>query len=588
MINYQELVRPGDHMVLLYNDENDVVKPVVEFMVASLDRNERCIYVSGDTNMKMLKNTLGKYIDIDERIEKKDLFLLNKENAYAKDGEFEPDKMIELILSLTEESLELGYSGMSITGELSWVLDYGSGIDKIIEYEWKLNERVFTKKELTALCRYNLNKFEDEMITNIIQLHPIVVYKDKIHENPYYLPPDGYKERNLLKYQVATWLKNIDEFSNIKSKFDKEIRRIEMESESKSDFMSKISHDMKTPLSAIISLSEFGSEEIKDIKGQEYFNEIKGSAEYLLSLMNDILDYQKLKNNGVEVVREKTNILSFLNSVKTIINPQAIKKKLEFNATFDFGVEQTVYKLDLKKVSQILINILSNSIKYTEPGGTISWKATIESADGTYYLFNIIEDTGVGMSTQFQRHMFDSFAQEENILTQSEGGTGLGLPIVKQLIEIMKGEIKVESGLKRGTKVEITLPLLEAEKAIEKKINVALLEGKNILICEDVEINSRILMKHLEKTGANIDIVKNGIEAVGRVKVVGYDLIFMDLRMPLMNGHEATSEIRKFNSTVPIIIVSADNDKECDIEANAFLSKPIDKYNLFKTIESLI
>ena len=582
MLNYQEIVSPGDHMVLLYND---VVKPVVDFMVASLDRNERCIYVSGDTNMDMLIETLGEYIDIENRIEKNDLFLLSKEDAYSKDGEFVPDKMIELLLKLSEESLNLGYSGISITGELSWVLNYGDGIDKIIEYEWKLNERVFVKKELTALCRYNLNKFDDTMIANIIQLHPIIVYKGKIHENPYYLPPEGFKEDNLPKYQVETWLKNIDEFTNVKSKFERDIRKIESESTAKSDFLSRMSHDMRTPLSAIISLSEFGMEEDDEIKNDKYFSEIKMSAEYLLSLMNDILDYQKLKNSKVEINKSCVDVSKLLKNIYGMIKPQADKKSISMKMeSVNYVKDCNQCMIDSKRVSQILINILNNSVKYTEPGGSINWYSYIESKNGKDYLVNTISDTGVGMSKKFQRHMFESFAQEENILTQSEGGTGLGLPIVKQLVELMNGKVDVESELKVGTTIKVSIPIDRSKKKLDKIPN---LENKKILICEDNEINAQILMKHLEKTKALIGVAKNGIEAISMAKEVDYDLILMDLRMPIMNGIEASQEIHKFNKEVPIVIVSAD-DMDLIKEANAFLAKPIDKNKLYETIEKLI
>ena len=587
MLNYQEMVRPGDHMVLLYYNENDVVKPVSEFITASLDRGERCIYVSGDTNMGMLKKVLSEYYDLEKIINKGDLIIIDRDEAYSKNGEFEPDKMIELLTDLTKDSLDLGYRGMSITGELSWLLDYGDKLDKIIEYEWKLNERVFVNEELTALCRYNLTKFKDDMLINIIQLHPLVVYEDKIHKNPYYLPPEGYKENNLSKYQLITWLKNIDEFTSTKSKFDKEIKRIENESIAKSEFMSKISHDMKTPLSAIISLAEFGMDENEDLKGIEYFYEIRNSAEYLLSLMNDILDYQKLKNNRVDICKTDVEIHSMLINIKNMMSIPADKKKVSLKVDFDSINEKTIYSTDSKKVSQVLINILSNAIKYTEPGGFVEWYSTILKTDEGYCLFNRINDTGVGMSKKFQRHMFESFAQEENILTQSEGGTGLGLPIVKQIVELMNGKLKIESELKIGTSVEIYIPIFETN-GIANAINVPNLKGKKVLICEDIGINIKILIKNLIETEAEIDAVQNGIEAVAKVREKNYDLVLMDLRMPLMNGLEATDEIRKINTEIPIIIISADANEIVYKNADAYLTKPIDKSILFKTINQLI
>ncbi len=222
-------ITKGDHFVLLYNDPDEIVVSVGKYIRHSLLRNEKSVYVNGDADIDKITAYLRKYYNIDELIKSKQLIILNKDDVYSKSGVFDPDKMIDLIIDETKEAEKNDFSGLSITGEISWVLEYEDGFDKIIEYEWKLNERVFSKLPVTALCRYNLNKFTDQMIINVIQVHPLIIWKNEIHDNPYYVPYIGYKENDIYKYQLSKWLENINEYTKTKSKFDLEIKNKEEE-----------------------------------------------------------------------------------------------------------------------------------------------------------------------------------------------------------------------------------------------------------------------------------------------------------------------------------------------------------------------
>ncbi|MBK5254193.1 MAG: MEDS domain-containing protein [Peptostreptococcaceae bacterium] len=598
--NYQSLVEPGDHMVLLYEDENEVVEPLVAYIAACINRNERCIYVSGDTNMELLIETLCKEIDYFEALSKKQLMMLDKKDAYSKDGIFEPDKMILLIEELTTESIEMGYNGMAITGELSWLLEYGNGIDKIIEYEWKLNDRVFNRLEVSALCRYNLNKYSDETIINIIQLHPYIVYKNRIHENPYYLPLDGYREGEYLKYRLSTWLENINEFTNTKSKFTRELEKINSENKAKSEFLSRMSHDMRTPLGAIIGMADFGIEEVTDNVALGYFGQIKESAEYLLSLMSDVLDSQRLETGKI-VIEPCVFILEDTeNKVLAMIESHITKKDLKLITELESEKTDVYYKADENRLIQILINILNNSIKYTQPNGTIIWKQHIEKKDNQTLLVNTIIDNGAGMSKEFQTQMFECFTQEKNSQSRSEGGTGLGLNIVKRLVSQMEGQINCVSELYVGTEFTIELPLekpsIEEIEKYKELNNPSIisheLKGKRILVCEDIDINAKITKKILEKSGIIVKRVYNGQEAVQILCEEEFDAVLMDVRMPVMDGLEATSIIRTFNTEIPIIAISAnasseDVKKSIDAGMNRHLSKPLIRDDLIRALEEL-
>ena len=221
-------IAPGDHLVFLYHSE-DTGKMLAAYITASLMRNERCMYVKGDTNTEMLLLNLSELMDCEQAIKDGQLFILDKSEAYSKGGTFVPDRMIELLQNETNKAIDDGYSGLSVTGELSWVLDYEDGKERIIEYEWKLNDRVFADYPVTALCRYNLDKVSPGMMKSIIELHPYIIYENQINENPYYIAPEGYRDNKIEEYEVASWLNNINKFTSQKSKFKNDIEKKERE-----------------------------------------------------------------------------------------------------------------------------------------------------------------------------------------------------------------------------------------------------------------------------------------------------------------------------------------------------------------------
>lgn len=227
-LKYMQKIETGDHLVLLYGNEK-IGETVASFIAESLKRNERCMYVNGDTDTDEMLACLSKIIDVDKVIEKNQLFILDKSEAYSKNGVFVPDKMIDLLKSESRAATSDGYSGLSVTGELSWVLDYEDGREKIIEYEWKLNDRVFSNHPVTALCRYNLDKFTPSMIKSIIELHPFIIHDGMINENPYYVEPEGYRDNKVEEYEVMSWLKNINSFTKTKSKFISDIEKRDRE-----------------------------------------------------------------------------------------------------------------------------------------------------------------------------------------------------------------------------------------------------------------------------------------------------------------------------------------------------------------------
>jgi len=358
---------------------------------------------------------------------------------------------------------------------------------------------------------------------------------------------------------------------------------------------------MRTPMSTVIGLSDFGIQESTEENIKGYFKQIRESSEYLLGLLNDILDMQSIEYGGVKLVASSVNLLDLIKESLNMVKPLGDKKEIKINCIKKNVNENDYIVIDRLRLSQVINNILSNAIKYTDNGGVVDCTVELYSgSDGAIKLKCSIKDDGVGISEEFLSKLFEPFSQEKNNLTSSGKGTGLGLAISKNLVELMGGYIECKSELEKGSEFIFEIPTsyadsvkdgLENKKILNK--NIERLENKRILLCEDNEINARILTKILINKEMIVDWAKTGREGVDKALEDNYDIILMDIRMPVMDGLEAAVEIRKEDKDVPIIALSANaysKDVESSIKAgmNAHLAKPVIYDELFETMLKLI
>ncbi|MEJ6952552.1 HD domain-containing phosphohydrolase [Natronospora cellulosivora (SeqCode)] len=215
-------IKNGDHILLLSEEETDMVLPIITYLKTSLNRKEKCIYITGDTKLEGLISGLHNNIDnFASYIEKGQIQVLDKNETYFLDNNFDPDKMIDFLQEECNKALKQGYSALNVSGDISWLLNFSTAKRDIVEYESKLNEVIFSKYPIIALCRYNINKFDEETVKNIIELHPYIIWQNQIHENPYHITYEGYKDNSKI------WLENIVTYNGIKSRFGKEIKQEE-------------------------------------------------------------------------------------------------------------------------------------------------------------------------------------------------------------------------------------------------------------------------------------------------------------------------------------------------------------------------
>ena len=395
-----------------------------------------------------------------------------------------------------------------------------------------------------------------------------------------------------------------DQLQSQTSELQKALEAAQYANQAKATFLSNMSHDIRTPMNAIIGYTNFALESTDPIVQREYLQSISVSSKHLLSLINQILEFSKIENRELEISEELTDLNEFCRRLEIIFKIDMETKRLTYTTTLD--VRHTSVYMDSTHSFQILANIISNAIKYTPEDGTIdiSCKELPGSTPDTCTLETVVRDTGLGMSREFLSHAFDTFSREQTSTISGIQGTGLGLAIVKNLADLMQGTIQIESALGQGTTVTIRIPHRldvpsEAEeKAVKgsEEIDLGILTGKHILVTDDIDINAMIVSKLLLSKGCTVERARDGVECVDMVRNADaghYDLVLMDIQMPNMNGYDAARAIRAFEDLekagIPILALTAnafqeDIDKAFAAGMDGHIAKPLDANILFRTM----
>lgn len=368
----------------------------------------------------------------------------------------------------------------------------------------------------------------------------------------------------------------------------------------KTTFLSNMSHDIRTPMNAIIGYTNFALESADPTVQREYLRSIAVSAKHLLELINQILEFSKIEDQELEINEELADLNEFCRRLETIFKVDMEDKRLTHTITLD--VRHTSLYMDETHSFQVLANIISNAIKYTPEGGTISISCTElpGSAPDTCVLETVVRDTGLGMSSAFLSHAFETFSREQTSTVSGIHGAGLGLAISKNLIELMRGTIQIESALGQGTTVTVRIPHRLSEQVVKKPADepeepdYSILSGKNILVTDDIDINAMIVSKLLINKGCTVERAKDGVECVDMVQSADagrYDMVLMDIQMPNMDGYDATRAIRAFENREKadmLILALTANAFQEDIEKafaagmNGHIAKPLDAKVLFR------
>lgn len=410
---------------------------------------------------------------------------------------------------------------------------------------------------------------------------------------------------------VGYWQYKMRRYKDIlhEEELEKSAREARLANEAKTRFLFNMSHDIRTPMNAIIGFADLLEKHLDDKKrASDYISKIKHSSSFLLSLINYVLEMARIESGKATLKTEAGNLKNLVDTLNDVFEPSIEEKNLHYIC--ELKTENIYVHCDKTKLREILLNVISNSIKYTPEGGTITVNIEEEGYDRerkvSFYRFTV-EDTGIGMSKEYLPHIFEEFSREHTSTESKVVGTGLGLPIVKSLVDLMGGTIEVSSEVGEGTKTIIILPFsvseeaeVNAEQKQKKGMKILdLLGGKRILLAEDNELNAEIAITILEEEGLKVEWAEDGIKCLEMLKKVPedyYDVILMDIQMPNMDGYQTTEKIRSLpdkRAQIPIVAMTAnafDEDKKKAYEAgmNGYIAKPIDTKAVFSTLGEIL
>jgi PAS domain S-box-containing protein len=381
----------------------------------------------------------------------------------------------------------------------------------------------------------------------------------------------------------------------------------EAANESKSLFLANMSHEIRTPMNAIVGFSDVLKDEELTEEQTKYVGIISQSATSLLQLINDILDFSKIEAGKLETEKIECNISEILEHLDSMLRPNAIAKHIEFEVLQCGRLPKSIY-LDPIRLRQCLINLINNAIKFTEHGH-VYLNISVETNDQKQYLRFDVEDTGIGIEQDKLKQIFNAFSQADESTTRKYGGTGLGLAITKQLTELLGGELTVNSTPGKGSTFSIIMPVERNENDTEEYDKYHYVDDYNevkndtdnskpvyhgkVLVAEDNISNQTLIKLLLKKVGVEPVLVENGQAAVEKVQNEQFDLILMDIQMPVMTGHDATKLIRKSGYMTPIVALTANAMKDDQVKCmeagcDDYMSKPINRNKLHEVLDKYL
>jgi signal transduction histidine kinase/ActR/RegA family two-component response regulator len=470
-------------------------------------------------------------------------------------------------------------------------------------YTEKLEAKVDEITKLNNRLKENQEQLEESSAEQEAQMEEIIALNSELEEKQERLEETSAEQEAQLEEITAL----NDELEEQQGKLEQACNEAESANNAKTSFLFNMSHDIRTPMNAIIGFADLLEKHQEDPqKRADYLKKIQDSSSVLLSIINNVLEMARIEKGTVVIDENPWSAEQFSDTIYSVFQDMMRQKNITFTRHVD--VEHNYILCDPIKLREIFINIVSNAYKYTNPGGSVDMSIDeVESDREGYAMYRTtISDTGMGMAEDFLPHIFEEFSRENNTTDNKIEGTGLGMPIVKRLIDLMGGTIKVSSVKGEGSTFIVTIPHKISNKESlatprsNNELDTEMFKGKRILLAEDNELNAEIAIEILGEAGFEVDRAEDGqvcVDMLEKEKDDFYDVILMDIQMPNLNGYEATREIRslddKEKANIPIIAMTAnafEEDKRDAMRAgmNAHLAKPINIRDLYKTLMGIL
>jgi signal transduction histidine kinase/ActR/RegA family two-component response regulator len=582
-------LRPGDHLCLIYQSAAEQTAALVSFFKAGLAAGERCLFVGRPSSCRRLERALqGTGVEVDAELDRGSLVLLTRREDWLTTGRSDPGAMLDVLRQAEQQALDDGYSALRASWSLGWLLEGTPGAGRLVEYEAHLN-RFLPGSRTCALCRYSREEASAARIQDALHTHPLAVLGHQICHNTYYEPPDmvlgdrAPDERiDWMMAQLQRARFNEQKLEEVTLRLSQKRAALQRADRAKEELLAMLAHELRNPLGTISNALQ-----VLRMKGEgdeTWKRAIEAAERQVLHqalLIDDLLEASRVTRGQIELLCEDLDLVSLVR--ETVEGYRDTLGEAGLGLELDLPDQELPVRGDRLRLSQALSNLLQNAIKFTTPGGR---RAEV-----------VVHDTGAGIEPEELPYVFEVFSQGDQSLDRSRGGLGVGLAVVKGLVELHGGEVEARSeGAGLGAEFAIRLPLAVAASAAIPALaaeEVPLHNGaRRILVVEDNPDAAATLRDFLELSGHEVELACSGTDGVQAARQFHPEVVLCDLGLPGMTGFEVAEALRRDPATrsAKLIAVTGygrDEDRRKSKEAgfDLHLTKPVDPAQLKAVIQ---
>jgi len=587
-------LRRGDHLCLIYHSAAEQTAALVPFLKLGIAAGDRCLFVGHGTSARRVERALQSAgVDVDAECERGALLLLTQRESWLPNGRFDPGAMMDLLRQAEQQALDDGFSGLRATWNMGWILEGTPGADRLVEYEAHLN-RFLAGSHTCALCRYSREGSPAAVIQDALHTHPLAVLADQICPNAYYEPPDmvlgDRSPEERIDWMMARLRRariNEQKLEDVSLRLAQQRAALERADRAKAELLSMLAHELRNPLGTISNALQ-----VLRMKGEgdDTWKRAIDAAErqvlHQAMLIDDLLEASRVTRGQVELQCEELDLAQLVR--ETVEGYRETLRDAGLSLSLEAKDGPLRVRGDRLRLSQALSNLLDNAAKFTERGGRITVR-TSRGAEGKRAQI-AVRDNGAGIEPEELPYVFEVFTQGDHSLDRSMGGLGVGLAVVKGLIEMHGGEVRARSeGPGKGSEFTFLLPLESAAAALpESEEHPAVNQSaRRVLVVEDNPDAAATMRDFLELSGHEVELACSGADGLAAARQFHPEVVLCDLGLPGMSGFEVAAELRRDPATrsAKLIAVTGygrDEDRRRSKEAgfDLHLTKPVDPAQL--------